>query len=225
MSLTAKITPWDTSIPRSLALVKYIQAAIDLAIETYRDHPRGLVHLVIPQAEYEMRFANADGTPVTIPELISEPDELPANATAVDIANSNRRHKKFDTQMAAKAHMENQIEQNYPSDIRQSIEINFSLNHLTIIEQFQELKRLNPVSDADLKWLKSSISAPFPVDGNIAAFTGIQLSHVAHLKRLGQPLAPIDAIKYMFKAHQSTYEDKEDYKSFLTMYQAKFTLI
>ena len=71
MSLTAKITPWDLSIPRSLALVKYIQSAIDLAIEVYRSHPQGLAHIILTNEEYKQRYPNADATPVIIPTCIN----------------------------------------------------------------------------------------------------------------------------------------------------------
>ena len=224
MSLTAKITPWDLSIPRSLALVKYIQSAIDLAIEVYRSHPQGLAHIVLTNEEYEQRYPNADGTPVVIPAVLTDPVDLEPGASAVDIANYERHQKKVDNQRAAITHIENQVEQGYPEDIRLSIEMNFSLNHLTLKEQLQELKRLNPLSDYDLKWLKSSISLPFPANGNIAAFTGKQLAAIAHLERLGQPLAPIDAIEKMFIAHQHNDEDREDYRHFLINYQLKFAI-
>ena len=156
--------------------------------------------------------------------VLTDPVDLEPGASAVDIANYERHQKKVDNQRAAITHIENQVEQGYPEDIRLSIEMNFSLNHLTLKEQLQELKRLNPLSDYDLKWLKSSISLPFPANGNIAAFTGKQLAAIAHLERLGQPLAPIDAIEKMFIAHQHNDEDREDYRHFLINYQLKFAI-
>ena len=222
ISFSLPIKQFNLNVPRSLAIPEYQAGAADLGLTLNRDHTDdnlGVAHMVYSPAEFAAKYPAAVGQPARIPIVIARPDALAANATGAEIHNDKQRWIKFDMQTAAAAHLESQVESGYPSDLRASIEENFSLMHLQIFEQFQELIRLNPVSEQDLLWLKSSISAPFPTDGNIGAFTNIQMANLAHLARLGQPIASLDAIKLMFSAHQTSDDDRLDYAAFLIAYE------
>ena len=224
-NFSTTITRFEENIPRSIALANYEEAAVTLAIDVFRDHtPNGLAHIVLSPPAYAARFPNADGTPVVIPDLLLRPAPLADNATSAQIFNATQQLKTFEKHQAAILYIEHQIETNLPTDMRKSIERNFSLRHLTTIQQFEELKRLNPISESDIDLLSTLISSPFTKNENIADFTKRQLRLIDYLKQIGQPLANRDAIQRMFKAHQATLEDQLDFALFVTNYHTKITL-
>ncbi len=58
-----------------------------------------------------------------------------------------------------------------------------SLRHLTTIQQFEELKRLNPISETYIDLLATLISAPFTKNDNIADFIKRQLRFIDYFKQ------------------------------------------
>ena len=227
MPSSTQIKPFSKHLPLPLAILEYYEAAVDLAIQEYREHTqdrRGLAHIILTEPEYALRYPNANNQPVQVPALLDEPPALPDNATAGQVANSNRNWDKYKLHQAAIVHIENQIENGYLTEVRASIEDNGSLRHLTLAQQFVRLKTLYPLTTSDFDWLKQSISTPFPRNGNIATATNTQLTYIRYLAKYGQPLSNIDAIARMFQAHQSTAEDRLDYVFFMTAYQLEYSL-
>ena len=221
--LDQKIKQFNLSVPRSLAIREYFEGAIDLAISLTRENTAdglGLAHLLLSPAQLTERFPPNIGEPnPRAPIILARPALLPLNASAVEIYNDKHVWDAYNAQQVSIPYLENQIELGYPEDIRSSLEVNFSLRHSTLQEQFVDLFRLNPVSDQDINWLKSSISCPFPKDGNIAAFMSKQKANLDHLARIGQPMASLEAIRLKFSSHQSNDEDKLDYAVFMTNYE------
>ena len=125
--------------------------------------------------------------------------------------NLKRRHKVFDNQKRCAILLASGWEGGLPARIRALIEINHSVDHLTLVEQINALIVALPLRQVDIDFLAAQIAKPYLAGTHIETHVRLQLENIAHLATAGQPLGPLDAVTKMFSAFQSTAADREDF--------------
>ena len=197
---------WDRSLPNSIAIRKYLQQCGEYAqrlISTPGGH--GLRHRLYSQAAYQLKYGGAP------PVVYADPGAYPANADAVGIANIRETKQRVQLQETMDGVLEGAVEDGYPEEIRAMIEVDFSLDHLTLAEQFTDLLALLVMTAADIAWMKAEIMKPWVRDVKIEAFTSRQLQLHGFLTAIGQALPPLESIQAMWKAFNSSAQDKRDF--------------
>ena len=206
---------WDRSLPNSIALIKYLQHCARYAQQltghaTQGGH--GLKHRLFSAAEFLQRYGVA-------PEVIQRPEDLAANATAVDIENSKRLWDAYNLQQSMDGILEAAVEGGYPEYIRAMLEIDFSLDHLTLQEQLTQLRASLPTTAADIIWLRAEVSKPWAREEKIETCTAKQIQHLGFLTTIGQAPAPLESIQIMWSAFTSTAQDKSDFASCMVRFR------
>ena len=161
-------------------------------------------HRLFTLAAFQLKF----GVP---PVIYADPGPYPPGADAVAIANIKEEKQLFQLQQAMDGVLEGAVEDGWPGDIRAMLEIEFSLDHLMLVEQFEQLFAALVITAADIAWLRAEITKQWQRDVKIEAFTAKQLQYHGFLTLIGQALPPLDAIQAMWKAFNSTAQDKSDF--------------
>ena len=197
---------WDRSLPHSIAIRKYLQQCGEFAqrlIKTPGGH--GLRHRLYSPAAYQLKYGGAP------PVIYADPGEYPVNADTVEIANRKETKQRAQLQDTMDGVLEGAVEDGYPEEIRGMIEVDFSLDHLTLADQFTDLLALLVMTAADIAWLKAEIMKPWTRDVKIETFTARQLQLHGFLTAIGQALPPLEAIQAMWKAFNASNQDKTDF--------------
>ena len=198
---------WDTSIPDFLAFRKYMAQMNTFAIQVTGPQTadrQGLLWALYSPAQFQQMTGNA-------PAPIVDPGPYPPNLVGGALENHKEEKVGFKVQETNLPFLANVFEGGLASRIRRTIEVNYSLDHLTLQEQVEALEQALPMKQADLDYLTLQISAPFAAGTQIEEHINMQLENLAHLRRAGQPVPSLQAIKYMWRSFSSTPADVEDY--------------
>ena len=173
---------WDRALPNSIAFIKYREHCARYAQQltghaTADGH--GLKHRLFSAAEFQQKY----GVPRAI---LQRPGNLAADATAVDIFNSNKLWEAYNLQQSMDGVLEAAVESGYPEEIRAVLEINFSLDHLMLHEQGINLRAALPTTETDIVWLTKEISKPWARQEKIETCTAKQIQYLGCLTAIGQ---------------------------------------
>jgi len=200
---------WDHSLTDAMALDKSLENAGALAVSlTGHTTPdgRGVTHLLYTAPAFEAKYGQA-------PVVIADPGNHGDNDTAGQIANTKADQDKFNLQQRMKGVLTRAVETHWPPRIRAMIEVNHSLGHLLVHQQYANLKILLPITAKDIAVIKAEIVKPWQREIKIETATAHQLQCLAHLQDVGQQPAPLEAIQLMWAAYTSTALDKSDFIS------------
>ena len=130
---------WDRSLPNSIAIRKYFQQCCDYAqrlMNTLGGH--GMKHRLFTLAAFQLKF----GVP---PVIYADPGPYPPGADAVAIANIKEEKQLFQLQQIMDGVLEAAVEEGWPEEIRAMIEVEFSLDHLTLQQQVPPMLNKAPL--------------------------------------------------------------------------------
>ena len=206
---------WDLEgLPRSIGWLQYKERCFAFAKKlTGHTHAngQGLAPRLLSQAAFQAKF----GAP---PALHDDPGPYPAGGDGAAIADHKELKDLFAFQRSMEPVLESGVEGGYPPDVRAMMEENFSLDHLTLEDQFVELDNHLPILAADVKWLHTNISSRWPRKETIEAFTARQLQYLTYLAMANQAPAALQAVDWMWKAFTSTPQDEADFASCRTRF-------
>ena len=213
-SRSLKIPKWDQSIPDFLALRKLVAQFETFAIQL--TGPKTADRQGLRWALFSaVRFQNATGNARII---IVDPGAFGAGMAGGALENHKAETKLFECQETNLPVLANAFESALPDRIRKIIEVNFSLDHLTLQEQIEALEAALPPKEADLDYLRNQIAAPFTSAVQIESHTQMQIQNLAHLAAAGQPIPPMDAVRRMWLSYTATAIDVEDFAQAKTQY-------
>jgi hypothetical protein len=196
---------WDRSLPNSIAIRKYLQQCGEFAqrlITTPDGH--GLKHRLYSAADFQLKYGVA-------PIIYADPGPYPPGADGVAIANIKEEKQLLQLQQAMDGVLMGAVEEGYPQEIRALLEIDFTLDHLTLAQQFQQLQATLVMTAADIAWMKAQMTKAWTRDTKIETFTARQLQLHGFLTIIGQALPPLDAIQAMWRSFNSNAQDKIDF--------------
>ena len=206
MSLeTIKKPIWDIDQPDYLACRKYIVHTDTYGTQIFaEENNHGVTHILYSAARFQILKGIA-------PAPLADPGDYPANIAGGALEGMRESKKAFATQKKCVTLLTNTWEAGLPPRIRALLEVNHSLDHLTVQEQVEQLLVALPLRQVDLVFLAAQISKPYVSGTHIETHVRQQLENLAHLASAGQPMGPLDAVSKMFSSFQSTATDKEDF--------------
>ena len=148
-----------------------------------------------------------------------------ANATASEIANIKEEKENYKLQQTMDPVLAAAIEDNYPRFARDMLEVNYSLDHLSLLQQKTQLLAGLTITHGDIIWMHQDMSKPWNRDAKIESFTADQLQCYDHLDNVGQAPAPLEAIKLMWKSYTSTPADELDFAACMTRFLDRWPAI
>jgi len=213
-SSTLKKPKWDSNLPDYLAFRKYIAQVDTYAIQL--TGPRtpdgwGLSHALYSPARFlAIKGAN--------PQPIADPGPYAANMVGGVLENHKELKVFFNTQESNLPVLANAFENGLPDRVRKIIEVDFSLDHLTLQEQVEGLQVALPMKPSDLDYLRTQISTPYLANMPIETHVQMQRENLAHVARAGQAIPALDAVARMWQSFTSTTHDAEDFAVARTQY-------
>ena len=171
----------------------------------------GLAHALYSPA----RFLATKGAN---PQPIADPGPYAANMVGGALENHKEAKSLFNTQETSLPVLSNAFESGLASRIRQIIEVDYSLDHLTLQEQIEALEAALPLRQADIEYLRAQIAAPYAANSPIESHVQSQLENLGHLARAGQAIPTLDAVAHMWRSFVSTSIDVEDFAAAKTQF-------
>ena len=212
---------WDVSLRDAFALAKSLEHAGQFA-QSLTGHitpdGHGARHRLHSAVAFQAKYGQAA-------VVIANPGDHQDDDTAGRIANRKVQQDRFNLQQRMDGVLIRAVEMHWPKRIRAMIEVNHSLDHLFLHEQYSRLKVLLPITADDIDVLKADIIKPWKRDVKIETATAHQLECLANLEAIGQHPAPLEAIKLMWSAYTSTAQDRADFVSCMLRFRDQRPLL
>jgi hypothetical protein len=212
---------WSDHLPGSIAWLEFKERCFSYARKlTGHTHAnnQGLTPRLLSQAAYVAKFG-------VQPALHEDPGDYPEGADGAAIADHKELKEVFKFQRQMDPVLESNIEGSYPPHIRAMMEVNFSLDHLTLAEQFVRLDGHLPILAADIAWLQNQISTKWDRNESIEACTARQIQNLAYLNTAGQAPSSLQAIQWMWAAFTTTAQDRSDFISCMVRFREQRPLL